>query len=596
MLIPEKQRSSCIHSKSENSKSPFLSKQSTKADLVLKGGKYVNVYSGELLEMNVAIKEGRILYVGQLNETIGKSTTVLDVRNKILVPGYIEPHCHPYVLYNPISFGEEVCRLGTTTLFCDNLILYLLMGPEKFKSFMEALSDMPVNLFWTCRAVPQSPMENEDKLFSVNNIERVLKNPRTVGLGEITRWWDIIEGDKRMMQLISIAKNLKKTVDGHTAGAKYEALNVLSFSGVQSCHESINEEQLLDRLRLGLFVMLRHSSLRQDLEKLLHTVVRKNLPLDRLMLTTDGSSPEFHQRFGANDNLIRIAMKKGIDPLSAYRMATINPAIYFGLANDIGGIAPGRSADVLVLKELRCPTPEIVISKGKIIARDGLLSAPFHRIDWGRFLGGSVPSKRSWRARRDYFRIPSSDRHVTFPTINLVSAVITRAEWLEFNVRDGFLDMDKARGLNLIALINKKGRWVANGIIRGFADNLEGLASSHNTAAEILAIGNNPEAMSAAVNRVIELGGGIAVFEGGKIVYELTLSIGGIMSDAPMVELARKETELKEYLSKRGHPYHDPLYSLIFLPNDFLPDVRINYDGITDIRKKKILWSRRDLV
>ena len=140
------------------------------------------------------------------------------------------------------------------------------------------------------------------------------------------------------------------------------------------------------------------------------------------------------------------------------------------------------------------------------------------------------------------------------------------------------------------------GRWVTNGIIRGFADKVEGIASSYNTATEILVIGNNPEAMSAAVNRVLELKGGIVAFEGGKIAYELRLPLGGMLSDASMSILAEKERELKEYLKGKGHPYHDPLYTFTFLPNDFLPDVRINYDGIVDIKGKKTLWNRRDLV
>ena len=584
-----------MHTKINHSKSPAQSQSAPKADLFLKGGTVLNVYSGELLKMNVAIKKDRILYVGQLNEMLGKDTSVLDVGGKILVPGYIEPHCHPWVLYNPLSFGQEAGRFGTTTLFCDSLFFYMLMGPEKFESFMETLSDMPVKFFWTGRVAPQSAMEHEDELYSVKNIKRLLGNPHIAALGEITRWQDVLRGDRKLMQLIRTAKKLKKRVDGHTAGAKYEKLNVLSRSGVESCHESINGEQLLDRLRLGLYVMLRQSSLRPDLKGLLKTVVSRNVLLDRVMLTTDGSSPAFHQKFGINDNLIKIAIQEGIDPVSAYRMVTINPAVYFGLDGDIGGIAPGRFADVLVLRDLRLPTPETVISRGRIIAEDGAVTESFQQIDWRIFFPESSFLKKSWKAKSDNFRIPSPEGHIRFPVINLISTVITRTEWTEFRVRDGFLDTEGRKGYSLIALINKNGRWVTNGIIRGFADGVEGLASSYNTAAEILVIGNSPGAMSAAVNRVIELKGGIAVFEGGKYVYELKLPLGGLMSDVPMSKLAEKETEFKEYLFRRGHPYHDPLYTLTFLPNDFLPDVRINYDGIVDIKERKILWRRKDL-
>jgi adenine deaminase len=572
------------------------SKSSRMADLFLKGATVLNVYSGELLRMNVATKGDKILYVGPLSECVGEDTTVLDVRERFLVPGYIEPHCHPWVLYNPLSFGQEAVRFGTTTFVCDNLFFYLLMGLKKFESFMEGISDMPVKFYWTCRTAPQSPMAHEDALYSIDNLRDLLQNAHIASLGEITRWQEMLQGDDKLRELIGIAKNLGKRVDAHTAGAKYERLNVLSWSGMESCHESINGQQLLDRVRLGLYVMLRHSSLRPDLPELVKTIVSKGLSMDRMMLTTDGSTAGFHQEFGMNDNLIKIAIQGGIDPVSAYRMATINPATYFHMDGDVGGIAPGRFADILVLKNLDTPTPEMVISRGRMAVKNGASVEQFPHIRWKTFFPQSCFTERSWKAKSEDFRIPSDGCSLRFPVINLVSAVITGIEWRDFSIRDGFLRVDGGKGLSLISLVDKDGRWVTNGIIRGFADKVEGFASSYNSATEILAIGNDPEAMSAAVNRVIELRGGIVAFEGGKIAYELRLPLGGMMSDASMSTLAEKERELKEYLKGKGHPYHDPLYTFTFLPNDFLPDVRINYDGIVDIKEKKTLWNRRDLV
>lgn len=570
-------------------------KSGSDADMLLKGGTVLNVYSGELLEMNVVTRGDRIFYVGPLGEVVGEDTTVLDVSGKILVPGYIEPHSHPWALYNPLSFGQEAIISGTTTCFCDNLHFYLLMGLEKFEFFMEVLSSIPIKLYWTCRTAPQSPMEDEEELYSLKNVKALLKNPNVASLGEITRWQEVLEGDAKIAELIDFAKKLNKRVDAHTAGAKYERLNVLSRSGMESCHESINGEHLLDRLRLGLYVMLRHSSLRQDLPELINTVVNKNLLIDRMMLTTDGSSSEFYQKFGMNDNLIKIAIQGGVDPISAYKMATINPAVYFGMDGDIGGIAPGRFADVLVLESLGRPTPEMVISKGRVITKNGTLMEQFPVIDWKAFFSETCFTDASWKAKGQDFKIPSNESRVRFPVIHLISAVITGIEWQDFIIRDGYVDLTGSKELSLISLINKQGKWVTNGIIRNFARHVEGLASSYNTATEILAIGNDPGAISAAVNSVLELRGGIVAFEGGKIAYELKLPLGGIMSDKPMHGLAEKEKELKKYLSERGHPYHDPLYTFAFLPNDFLPDVRINYDGIVDIKRKKTLWNRREL-
>ncbi|RLB04638.1 MAG: adenine deaminase [Deltaproteobacteria bacterium] len=566
-----------------------------KADVFLKGGTVLNVYSGELKKVNIAIKGEKIWYVGRRSNILGDGTLVLDMRDKLLVPGYVEPHCHPWLIYNPASFGEEACRLGTTTLFCDNLIFYMLMGIELFEEFMDAFLDMPIKFFWFCRAVPQTPMEKEDELFSVNNLVRLLKNPLVQSLGEITRWPELLKGNSKIMKMISCAKTLGKRVDGHTAGANYDKLNVISRAGIESCHESINGKEVLERLRLGIYIMLRESSLRQDLSDILKTVRKNNVLTDRMMLTTDASTPAFYEKVGITNHLIEIAIKEGINPILAYRMSTINPAVYFGLDNKIGGIAPGRDADILVLKDLLHPTPEKVIARGKIVAEDGRLIEPFPQIEWERFFPKSAFSERNWHAKSNFFHIQCNSKRVMFPTVKLVNTVITRKEWVEFGVEDGLLDLKTRDRFCFLSLLSRDGRWVANGVLQGFGE-VEGLASSFNTATQILVIGRDPDAMSAAANRVLEIKGGIVAVENKKIVYELPLPLGGVMSDAPMQKLAKKDRELQEFLSKRGFPFHDPLYTLIFLPNDFLPEIRVNYNGVVDIRKNKILWPRRELV
>jgi adenine deaminase len=201
---------------------------------------------------------------------------------------------------------------------------------------------------------------------------------------------------------------------------------------------------------------------------------------------------------------------------------------------------------------------------------------------------------RNWSAKDDYFQITSREKNITFPTIRLINPVITRLEEVDFMIKDGLLDLDDREGLCFLSLINRDGTWVTNGILQGFG-NIEGLACTFNTAAEILAIGRNPKAIRAAVNRILDVKGGIVLMEGGRVAYEFSLPLGGLMSDLSMTELAKKDRELREFLSKRGYSYDDPLYTCIFLPNDFLPDVRIDYQGVVDIKNNRVLWPRRDL-
>jgi adenine deaminase len=567
--------------------------------LILEGGRILNVYSGDLLESNVAVKGEKIWYVGPGPEDlIWRKSLRLNVSGKVLVPGYIEPHCHPWNLYNPISLGEEFARQGTTTLVCDNLIFYMMMGVARFEAFIDAFSDMPVKFFWFIRLVPQTPLEGEGTLFSAANLERLLRNPLTLSIGEITRWQELIKGNPKIQKMISLARSLGKRVDGHTAGAKYENLGIISRAGVESCHESITAEEVLQRLRLGFHVMLRESSLRQDLRGLLKGVRKNRHSLRRVMLTTDGSSPAFLLHSGMTDHLVRMAMEEGIDPVEAYRMVTLNPATYFGIEHRVGGIAPGRDADILILKDLHDPTPELVISKGRIVAEKGDLLSLFPVPDWKRF-STTRGAEKKLRVTRDHFEIPFKGKvegqSVSFPVISLISAVITRIKRVEFPVRDGLVDVSVVDGLCRVALLDKRGRWIANGILEGYADRIEGIASTFNTALQIVVIGQNPDAMASAVNRVVRMGGGIAAIAGGKVVFELPLPIGGMMSEKPFREMAEKEADLKEFLSSRGHPFHDPLYTFTFLPNDFLPAVRINRKGVVDIKRNEVLWPARKL-
>jgi adenine deaminase len=575
-----------------------INRPAQETELLLEGGRVLNVYSGEILEYNVAVKGEKIWYVGPGSDPIGEKPLRLDVSHKVLVPGYIEPHCHPWNVYNPISVGQEFCRLGTTTLVCDNLIFFMMMGVERFEAFMDAMSKMPVKFFWFVRLVPQTPLGREEALFSASNLERLLRNPLTLSIGEITRWQELIKGNPKIQKMICLARSLGKPVDGHTAGAKYENLSIISRAGVASCHESITAEEVLERVRLGFYVILRESSLRQDLRALLQGVRKNPLSLRRVMLTTDGSSPAFLLQSGMTDHLVRMAIEEGIDPVEAYRMVTLNPAAYFGLEDRLGGIAPGRDADILVLNDLHDPVPELVISKGRIVAEKGALRALFPEPDWKRFTISSGEENRL-RVTREHFEIPFKGKlkkqSVAFPVIKLVSTVITRIKWMEFPVRDGVIDLSAVDGVCRVAALDRRGRWIANGALEGYADRIEGIASTFNTALQILVIGRNPDAMTSAVNRVVRMGGGIAAIEGGNVIFEFPLPIGGMMSEEPLKELAAKETALKELLSSRGYPFHDPLYTFIFLPNDFLPEVRINRKGVVDIKKNEVLWPARRL-
>jgi adenine deaminase len=354
----------------------------------------------------------------------------------------------------------------------------------------------------------------------------------------------------------------------------------IAAGGLSSDHEPITAREVLERARQGIAVMLRESSLRPDLVGLLDALKEAPALVSRLMLTADGSMPAFIRDHGFVDHLIRTALERGIEPIDAYRMATLNPATYMGRDRDIGGIAPGRYADLCLLHDLAEPRPDVVVARGRVAARDGRAVVAVPEPDWRRAL--STPRARlavRWRARPEDFRLPS---RAVYPVIRLVSAVITRLE-----------ERAPAAGDLFAALVDRDGRWVAPALVAGFGERVDGLASTITTDFNILVLGRSPAAMARAVNRVLARHGGVVLVDGDRVAFELPLPLGGVMTRLGLPEAAAQEDGLRAALVARGYPHHEPLFTLFFLAADFLPFVRLSPRGVWDVKQGRVLLPRR---
>jgi len=548
------------------------------ADLYVRGGTLLNVYTGELYPANVATRGERIGYVGVRDEMVGPRTRVVDATGRVLVPGYIDPHVHPATLTTPSALARFVLPLGTTAVVADTLQFWELGGLRAFQTVADALLTAPLRFYWMIRPHAQSRAPDEWRRFGLKTLAKALAHPRTVAIGEVTRWPDAWRGDPELLRRLGLARGAR--VEGHTAGASGEKIPAIAAAGFTSDHEPITAQEVLDRARQGIALMLRESSLRPDLAGLLDVLKTAPALASRLMLTNDGSMPAFVRTHGFVDHLIRIALERGVAPIDAYRMATLNPATYYGLDADLGGVAPGRYADLCVLDDLAEPRPSTVIARGKVIATGGQLVGRVTEPSWRRvFRSPEARLAVRWRARPDDFELP---RRARYPVIQLVSAVISRLQ--ERPLEPGDLHA---------ALLDRGGRWVAPGVVAGFADRLDGFATTTSTDFNILALGRRPEVMARAVNRLLDLHGGIVLVEGERIVYELALPLGGIMTRGTVDEAARSEDELRRQLFERGYSYHEPLYSLFFLAADFLPTVRLSPRGVWDVKRGRVLLPSR---
>ena len=550
------------------------------ADLYIRGGTLLNVYTGELYPANVAVRGERIAYVGTRADMVDANTTVLDAAGRVLVPGYVDPHVHPAHVITPAALARHVLALGTTALFADTLQFWELGGVRAFIAVADALARSPVKFYWMIRPHAQSRTTDERRRFPIRDLVRALAHPSAVAVGEVTRWPDVYAGDSHLLRRLDLALTRGQRVEGHTAGASAEKLPAIAAGGLSSDHEPITAREVLERARQGIAVMLRESSLRPDLSDLLDAFKEAPGLAARAMLTADGSMPAFVLEHGFVDHLIRTAMQRGVSPADAYRMATLNPATYFGKDADLGGIAPGRYADICILRDLDEPRPQTVIARGRVAARDGRALLAIPQPPWRRVFATPAARLRvSWRARPDDFRLP--DRP-TLPVLRLVSAVITKVE-------------DRApQSTDLhAALLDRRGRWVAPALVAGFAERVDGLATTISTDFNILALGRRRESIVRAVNRLLEVRGGVVLVDGDEVTWELPLPLGGIMTDAELPEAAARERELSRHLAERGYTFHEPLFTLFFLSADFLPAARLTPRGVWDVKAARVLLPSR---
>ncbi len=574
-----------------------VARGSQPADLYILGGTVANVYSGEYLQANVAIKNGRIAYVGMSEDAIGTNTEVIDASGKYLCPGYIEVHAHPWAIYNPLEMCRTILPLGTTSAFCDTLFFFFLSTQgEGFERFLSDMGNLPLKMFWNVRIAPQTVTADERIKFATDRIQQLIKLPNVVGVGEITRWPLILEGDQHPLNCISTAHALGKKVDGHTAGCSYEKLNPVVSAGIDSCHEAIDVQQALDRLRLGLYVFLRDSSLRQDLRELIRIVTEHKVQTSRLALTTDGPSPDYFVDKGSVEYMANIAVEHGVDPMTALQMITLNPATYFHLDQHIGGIAPGRIADIVINDRRDNFTPGVVIAKGRVVARKRELLAKIPDIDWDGYSFDHPSLPKGLRIKPEHLMVRAEDVGSSFPIMDLVSTVITKRRDVELPVQDGFVDLKHRDGLIFITLLDNHGKWATNGVIKGFAHKLEGMASSYNTAGQVVVLGTNGESMAMAANRLFDIGGGVVVVENGQIIYEFPLELGGMMSRKPFHVIIDRTRELADLLRERGYLYDDLFYTILFLVCDFLPELRITFAGLYDVKTRQTLRARREIL
>lgn len=546
-------------------------------DILIQNATYLHSIFKKWVTGNIWIKGDRIVYAGERMPPTIEGAEIVDANGKKIVPGYIEPHVHPFQLYNPETFAHYAGKLGTTTFLSDNLTFFLLLGNERAFKLIDQLIELPFSFYWWARFDSQTVLHNEREVFNHKAIAEWLKRDDVLMGGELTGWPRLMNGDPEMTASVNLAKKAGKKIEGHFPGASERTLARMKLLGTDGDHEAMTANEVEARLLQGYAVTLRHSSIRPDLPVLLKGVLDKELDVfDHLMMTTDGSTPSFHID-GVMDKCIQVALDAGVKPIDAYLMASYNVARYYGIDDRHGVIATGRYATLNFLDGETNPVPTDVLSKGRWLTRENESTESFKNVDWS-LVPDFMPD----------FDLDEKDFDFQDAVgIEMVNDVITKPYEVTLD-----LSMDKLsteHDESFLMLVDRNGKWRVNSFIKGFADQVQGFASSYSNTGDIILIGKDKKAMLLAFQEMKRLKGGMVLVEDGEIVESLQLAIGGGLSSEKVEVLIEQEVALKRALAERGYKHGDAVYTFLFLQSTHLPYIRATQVGLYQVMKNEVI-------
>jgi len=536
------------------------------ADLVLSGGHVLSVFTQEWLDVDVAVRDGHVVGLGSY-----EGHEKIDVAGAYLVPGFIDAHMHIESSKLMVDeFARAVLAHGTTAVVADPHEIANVLGTDGIHWLLDCCDDLPLDVFvMASSCVPASRFESPRRPFTVGDIESLLRRSRTIGIAEMMNFPGVIAGSPA--ELAKLATGLTTHVDGHAPGVRGPALNAYISAGISTDHEAFTFEEALEKRRLGMWVLLREASIARNLRDLLPLV--KKYGTERCAFCTDDREPDFIVEEGHINQMVRVAVEEGISPEDALVMATINPATCHRLWH-LGAIAPGYQADILVLDDLESFRPRQVLKRGAA-PRFGTLSVP----EWVRQTVSIAP------VDRDSFRVPAGPRRIRVMRV-IPAQLITGVESVEPATRDGSIVADPARDLVKIAVVERHHATGRVGV--GFATDVGlkrgafGSTVAHD-AHNIVVLGVSDEDMAACATRLAEIGGGIVIADGGKVVEELPLPIAGLMSDRPLDEVHRRLRAMEARLRSMGVGMASPFMTLSFLALSVIPELKITDRGLVDV-------------
>lgn len=550
------------------------------ADLLLKNARIINVFSGRVLRGSIAVKNGFIAGFGDYD-----ADETMDLKGRYVAPGFIDSHVHIESSMACVTeFARAVAPCGTTTVVADPHEIANVLGTVGIDYMLQSAGGQPMDcLFALPSCVPATKMETAGARLTAGDLEPFFGHPRVVALAEMMNYPGVVFTEPQVMDKLEMARSHRRAMDGHAPGLSGRQLFAYAAAGIASDHECTRAEEALEKLELGIHIMVREGTCARNLDALF-PVINENT-WRRIMWCTDDRHPHDLLLEGHVDAVIRKAVARGLDPVTAICMGTINPADYFGI-HDAGAIAPGRKANLVVFSDLADIRAERVFHMGRQVAENGSLLPGVQRP-----APVAVPPSMNLDPAHLDFSIPVAGRQIRVIRA-IADQVVTRCEIMEVCEKEGLAVSDVKRDMIKLAVVDRHTGKARTG--KGFVAGL-GLAGgaiassvahdSHN----IIVAGATDADMQAAVAAVVRMGGGFSAVGDGKVLATLPLPVAGLMSDQPVETVRRQMDRMIAAARGLGATLSDPFMALGFLALPVIPDLKLTDQGLVDVTRFEIV-------
>lgn len=569
-----------------------------KADVVIRGASIVNVNTREIEEgQDVAIKRGRIVTVGKVDQTVGEDTQIIDAAGYTLVPGFLDGHVHvESSMMSVREFIRAALPRGTTTIFMDPHEIANVLGMKGVQMMLAEGRKMPMKVYATMPScVPAAPgFEDAGAVFGPDEIREAMSDDRIIGLGEMMNFPGVIYGDKNVHGELKATLDAGKPITGHYSIPDLEiGLPAYAAAGIASCHESTTKEDALARMRLGMYAKMREGSAWHDVKETVRSITENSIDTRYAILVTDDVHPHTLQELGHIDHVVRKAIRQGVDPLTAIQMVTINTAQCFRVDRHLGSISPGRCADINFVSDLAEVAVEKVMIDGKIVAEKGRMSTEMPYYTYPEEARHSVHLKEKLTPRDFIINAPQGATSVMAHVMEIREAHVgTYHRLIEMKVENGQPLHREAADIAKVMVMERHGGDGSFGLgyVKGFNLRAGAVAStvahdSHN----LLIVGTNDQDMALAGNTLAEAGGGMIAVRDGEVIALLPLPIAGLMSDKTLEEVAQNVARLDKAWKDLGCQLESPFMTMALISLPVLPELRLTNRGLVDCLHFKML-------